>query len=155
MTREDELSEVGTNAIQDWTPNTDATLYDRDSIVTRTLEAGGKNTGQAVCEDFSLWGIYDILITPKLPMLATKLPSADASVQALMENAAGVSLNTSAFNLIGLPALNLPVGFLPSLVEGKTKLPIGRQIISKNYGETEVYKAAHAWENNNDWHTFA
>ncbi|WWC94250.1 hypothetical protein V866_001090 [Kwoniella sp. B9012] len=72
-----------------------------------------------------------------------------------MENAAGVSLNTSAFNRTGLPALSLPVGFLPSLVDGKTKLPVGKQIISKNYEEAEIYKVAHAWENNKDWHTCA
>ncbi|WWC57819.1 uncharacterized protein I303_100354 [Kwoniella dejecticola CBS 10117] len=100
-------------------------------------------------------GKYDVLITPTLPMLATKLPSPDASIRELMENAAGVSLNTSAFNLTGLPALSLPVGFLPSLVDGTTQLPVGMQIISKNYGEVEIYKAAYAWESGIDWKSFA
>ncbi|WWC67121.1 uncharacterized protein I206_101028 [Kwoniella pini CBS 10737] len=98
---------------------------------------------------------YDILITPTLPMLPAKLPSPDASIRELMENAAGVSLNTSAFNLTGLPALSLPVAFLPSLVDGTTKLPVGMQIISKNYGEVEIYKAAYAWETNSDWRSFS
>ncbi|WVQ67602.1 uncharacterized protein L199_005805 [Kwoniella botswanensis] len=96
---------------------------------------------------------YDILIAPTLPIIPR--PSADASIRELMENAAGVSLNTSAFNLTGLLALSLPIGFLPSLVDGKTRLPVGMQIISKNYEEAEIYKAAHAWENDNDWHTCA
>lgn len=43
---------------------------------------------------------YDVLITPTCPMLAPKLPAADASVRELMENSAGVSMNTSAFNLV-------------------------------------------------------
>ncbi|WRT63404.1 uncharacterized protein IL334_000309 [Kwoniella shivajii] len=98
---------------------------------------------------------YDVLITPTLPMLPTKLPPQDASIRTLMENAAGVSLNTSAFNLTGLPALSLPIAFLPSRVDDKTQLPVGMQIVSKAYAEGTIYQAAYAWEKNFDWKTFA
>ncbi|WVW83102.1 hypothetical protein I302_105120 [Kwoniella bestiolae CBS 10118] len=41
---------VGTSYIEDWVPNTDAT------VVTRVLEAGGEITGKAVCENLSFFG---------------------------------------------------------------------------------------------------
>lgn len=43
---------------------------------------------------------YDVLIMPTTPFLAPKLPPPDAGVRELMVNSAGVSLNTSAFNLV-------------------------------------------------------
>jgi amidase len=43
---------------------------------------------------------YDVLITPTAPFLAPKLPLPDAGIRDLMVNSAGVSLNTSAFNLV-------------------------------------------------------
>ena len=50
---------------------------------------------------------YEILITPTLPYLAAKLPAADATLEELMINSAGVSLNTSAFNLVSFVDLYL------------------------------------------------
>ena len=44
---------------------------------------------------------YDVLITPALVYLPKKLPPRDASISQLMDNSNGVSLNTSAFNLVG------------------------------------------------------
>lgn len=41
---------LGTDFIDNWVPNTDAT------VVTRILEAGGKVLGKAMCENMSLWG---------------------------------------------------------------------------------------------------
>ncbi|WWD10152.1 hypothetical protein V865_008286 [Kwoniella europaea PYCC6329] len=41
---------VGTSYIDDWVPNTDAT------VATRVLEAGGEITGKAVCENLSFFG---------------------------------------------------------------------------------------------------
>lgn len=43
---------------------------------------------------------YDVLILPTMCFLAPKLPSTDAGIRDLMINSAGVSLNTSAFNLV-------------------------------------------------------
>ncbi|KAH8658256.1 amidase signature domain-containing protein [Xylariales sp. PMI_506] len=85
---------------------------------------------------------YDVLITPTMPMLPPKLPAAGSTIREYMTNSIGVSLNTSAFNLTGMPALSLPVGFLPSL------------IVSKFYEEATIYRVAHAWEQAFDWKTF-
>ncbi len=43
---------------------------------------------------------YDVLITPTMVYLPQKLPPVDANIIELMQNSNGVSLNTSAFNLV-------------------------------------------------------
>ena len=43
---------------------------------------------------------YDVLVLPTMPFLAPKLPAEDASARELMVNSAGVSLNTSCFNIV-------------------------------------------------------
>jgi amidase len=43
---------------------------------------------------------YDVLVMPTRPFLPPKLPTEGASVKELMVNSAGVSLNTSAFNIV-------------------------------------------------------
>ncbi|RSH89580.1 hypothetical protein EHS25_002131 [Saitozyma podzolica] len=98
---------------------------------------------------------YDVLVLPTLPFLAPKLPAENASVAELMINSAGVSLNTSAFNLTGMPALSLPVGFLPHPQDESARLPVGMQIVGKFYAEPTIYRVAYAWEQANDWKTFA
>lgn len=55
----------------------------------------------------------------------------------------------------GLPALSVPVGFLPSLVEPHPKLPVGMQIVSKLYHEATIYRVAYAWEQAVDWKEFS
>ncbi|KAL7420218.1 hypothetical protein Q5752_005185 [Cryptotrichosporon argae] len=98
---------------------------------------------------------YDVLITPTVPMLAQPLPRAGASPAELMVNSAGLSLNTSAFNITGLPALSLPIGFLGSTHDDSVRLPVGMQIVSRFYGEDKIYRVAYAWEQAYDWKTFA
>ncbi|KAH8887934.1 amidase signature enzyme [Thozetella sp. PMI_491] len=97
---------------------------------------------------------YDVLILPTMPFLAPKLPAEDASVRDQMVNSAGVSLNTSAFNITGLPALTIPVGFLPHTLDASAKLPVGMQIVGKFYSEPTLYRVAYSWEQANDWKTF-
>ncbi|ORY30836.1 amidase signature domain-containing protein [Naematelia encephala] len=98
---------------------------------------------------------YDVLVMPTTPMLAPRLPPKDSNVTELMKNSAGVSLNTSAFNLTGQPALSLPVGFLPSPSDPSVRLPVGMQIVGKFYAEPTIYRVAYAWEQAFDWKTFA
>ncbi|KAK8076192.1 amidase signature enzyme [Apiospora phragmitis] len=97
---------------------------------------------------------YDVLVAPTMPFLPPKLPAGDASIKELMQNSAGASLNTSAFNITGMPTLSLPVGFLPSLVEPHPKFPVGMQIVSKFYKEATIYRVAYAWEQAVDWKVF-
>lgn len=50
-----------------------------------------------------------------------------------------------------MPALSLPVGFLPSDDENKVMLPVGMSLVGKWYDEATIYRAAYAWEQANDW----
>ena len=49
------------------------------------------------------------------------------------------------FNVIGCPALVLPVGFTES------GLPLSMQIVGRAFDEPTVYRAAHAYEQATDW----
>ena len=49
------------------------------------------------------------------------------------------------FNVIGCPALVLPVGFTES------GLPLSMQIVGRAFDESTVYRAAHAYEQATDW----
>lgn len=51
-------------------------------------------------EYLSALGEYDVLITPTLPYVAQRLPAEGAGIEEMMENSAGVSINTSPFNLV-------------------------------------------------------
>jgi amidase len=53
-----------------------------------------------------------------------------------------------------MPALSLPVGFLPSLLDEQVRLPVGMQIVGKWYSEATIYRVAYAWEQAFDWKTF-
>jgi len=51
-------------------------------------------------------------------------------------------------NLAGLPALSVPCGFVN---EGGKDLPVGLQMIGKPLDEATMLKAAHAFEQSNEW----
>jgi amidase len=67
----------------------------------------------------------------------------------------GIAVNTSQFNLVGNPAMTVPIGFLPdlSLVEAdpNVKLPVGMQLIGRLHGEMEILKIGYAFEKMYDW----
>lgn len=53
---------------------------------------------------------------------------------------------TCPMNIAGIPAISLPCGFT------KNKLPIGFQIVGPHVSEHLIYKVAHAYESNTNWH---
>jgi aspartyl-tRNA(Asn)/glutamyl-tRNA(Gln) amidotransferase subunit A len=53
---------------------------------------------------------------------------------------------TISANLSGIPAISLPCGFT------KAGLPVGLQILAKAFGEETLFRAAHAYEQNTEWH---
>jgi aspartyl-tRNA(Asn)/glutamyl-tRNA(Gln) amidotransferase subunit A len=52
---------------------------------------------------------------------------------------------TIPVNLAGVPAISVPCGFLNGL-------PLGLQIIGKHFDESTIYRVAHAFEQNTDYH---
>ena len=54
---------------------------------------------------------------------------------------------TIPVNLAGLPGMSVPCGFT------STGLPIGLQLIGKQWDEETLFKTASAYESATDWHT--
>jgi aspartyl-tRNA(Asn)/glutamyl-tRNA(Gln) amidotransferase subunit A len=52
---------------------------------------------------------------------------------------------TLPINIAGVPAISIPAGFADGL-------PIGMQIIGKPFGEENILKIAHAYQQATDWH---
>jgi amidase len=87
---------------------------------------------------------YDLLLMPTLPMKATPLPPPDAPLALYCQRAFEMLANTSPFDVTGHPAMSVPCG----MSEG---LPVGMMLISRHYGESTIYQAAHAFEQLRDW----
>jgi len=79
---------------------------------------------------------YDILLTPTSPTTAFKI--GEMANDPLAMYLADVA--TIPVNLAGLPAISIPCGV------SKDNLPIGLQIIAKNFDEATMIKAAHYFE---------
>ena len=90
---------------------------------------------------------YDLLMMPTLPMKATPLPPANASLALWCQRGFEMLPNTCPFDVTGHPAMSIPCGMSDGL-------PIGMMLIGKHYGETIIYRAAHAFEQLGDWRNF-
>ncbi|MFO1039865.1 MAG: amidase [Geminicoccaceae bacterium] len=89
-------------------------------------------------------GKYDLLLMPTVPMVATKLPEADAPLPEILARAFEMIPNTAPFDATHHPAMSLPCG----TVDG---LPVGLMLIGRMYDESTIYRAAHAFEQGVNW----
>jgi amidase len=87
---------------------------------------------------------YDLLLMPTLPMRATKIPEAGAPRADVIARAFEMLGNTAPFDVTGHPAMTLPCGMSDGL-------PAGLMLIGKHFGESTIYRAAHAFERSHDW----
>jgi Asp-tRNA(Asn)/Glu-tRNA(Gln) amidotransferase A subunit family amidase len=87
---------------------------------------------------------YDLLMTPTTPTVAFDL---GRDVPAELEGANIVSwvAYTYPFNLCGLPAASVPCGF------SQAGLPVGLHIVGRALGETDILRAAAAFEAARPW----
>ena len=81
----------------------------------------------------------DLLVMPTLPMKATPLPAADASIEEGVARGLEMINNTAPFDVTGHPAMTVPCG----LSDG---LPVGMMLVGRKWDETTVLRAAHAFE---------
>ncbi len=88
---------------------------------------------------------YDLLLTPTMPLPAFSLGS-DTPIGADGASWDDWSPFTYPFNLTGQPAATVPCGFTSS------GLPVGLQIVGRNYDEVNVLRAAYAFEAANPAH---
>jgi aspartyl-tRNA(Asn)/glutamyl-tRNA(Gln) amidotransferase subunit A len=88
-----------------------------------------------------LWSALDeadVLLTPTMPMTATRIGGPD-----------GVAYSTRftyPFNLAGFPALSIPGGF------DRSGLPIGLQLAAQPWQEGLLLRVGHAYQSATDWH---
>jgi amidase len=90
---------------------------------------------------------YDLLLMPTLPIKAKPIPAPGAPLSEVIERAFEMIGNTAPFDASGHPAMSVPVG----LCDG---LPVGMMLIGKHWGESTIYRAAHAFEQSGDWKNF-
>ncbi len=84
----------------------------------------------------------DVLATPVAPSTAFRIGERMADPLAMYLT----DICTTGISLAGLPAVSVPCGF-----DG-AGLPIGLQIVGRPFGEAEVLRAAHAYEQATEWH---
>ncbi|MBW4083788.1 Asp-tRNA(Asn)/Glu-tRNA(Gln) amidotransferase subunit GatA [Paenibacillus sp. S150] len=84
---------------------------------------------------------YDVVIGPAAPTTAFKLGSQTEDPLTMYLN----DILTIPVSLAGIPAVSIPCGF----AEG---LPVGLQIIGKEFDESTMLRVAHAFEQHTDHH---
>jgi amidase len=87
---------------------------------------------------------YDLLLMPTLPLTATPIPDENAPIPEILQRGFEMIINTAPFDVTGHPAMSLPCGLADDL-------PVGLMLIGRHYGETTIYRAAHAYEQGVDW----
>ena len=85
---------------------------------------------------------FDVILGPTAPGTAPLLGS---SLSDPLKMYLG-DIYTISANLAGLPALSMPCGF------DRGGLPIGAQLIGPALGDLAVLDAAHAYQQETDWH---
>jgi aspartyl-tRNA(Asn)/glutamyl-tRNA(Gln) amidotransferase subunit A len=91
----------------------------------------------------------DALLTPTLPLVAPRVVDLErpVSIQGREEEAGAALLRlTFPFNLSGQPALTVPCGF------STTGMPIGLQVVGRQFDDATVLRVGHAYQRDTDWH---
>jgi amidase len=91
---------------------------------------------------------FDVLLMPTLPQKATPIPAPGASVAEVCQRAFEMIPNTAPFNATGHPAMSVPCGMSDGL-------PVGMMLIGRHWEEPTIYRAAHLFEQAQDWKTLA
>jgi len=83
----------------------------------------------------------DLLLMPTSPTPAFKLgENTDDPMKMYLED-----IYTVILNLAGVPGMSVPCGFA-------NNLPVGMQLIAKQFSEEKIFQAAHAYEQANGWY---
>jgi aspartyl-tRNA(Asn)/glutamyl-tRNA(Gln) amidotransferase subunit A len=94
-------------------------------------------------QDFDkVFGDFDCIIAPTSPTSAFKIGE---RVQDPLKMYLS-DIYTISVNLAGIPAISIPCGFT------KKGLPVGLQIMAKPFNEELLFRVAHTFEQNTDWH---
>lgn len=89
-----------------------------------------------------VFGDFDCIVSPTSPSPAFKIGERTADPLKMYLS----DIYTISVNLAGIPAISIPCGFT------KKGLPVGLQIMAKPFDEEMLFKVAHTFEQNTDWH---
>jgi amidase len=89
---------------------------------------------------------FDLLAMPTTPMKATPLPDANAPREEYHLRATEPTPNTMPFNITHHPAMSMPCGVSDGL-------PVGMMLVGRHWRESDIYRAAYAFEQADDWRT--
>lgn len=84
----------------------------------------------------------DALLTPTAPTTAFKIGEKVNDPLSMYLS----DICTISANLSGIPAISIPCGF------SKSGLPVGMQILAKPFAEEMIFRIAHHYEQNTEWH---
>jgi len=94
-------------------------------------------------QDFDkVFDAFDCIVAPTSPTPAFKI--AERTLDPLKMYLSDIY--TISANLAGLPAISIPCGFT------KKGLPVGLQIMAKPFNEELLFRVAHTFELNTEWH---
>ncbi|CAK7240815.1 MAG: hypothetical protein STHCBS139747_002263 [Sporothrix thermara] len=100
---------------------------------------------------------FDLLVMPTTQMLTIRTMTREqkaaerAGPLRLINRNMGVTYNTAPFDFSGHPALSLPVGFASPADDPMVKLPVGMQLVGRQYEDGLCLQAAAVWERENEW----
>lgn len=86
----------------------------------------------------------DLLLMPTTPMKATVLPLPDVDRATNLGLAFSPLTNTVPFDNTHHPAMSVPCGMSDGL-------PVGMMLIGRHFDDSTIYRAAHAFEQHEDW----
>ena len=111
--------------------------YYRKALQVRTL----------LREDFAkAFEQVDVIATPTTPNPAFKLgeKTSDPLTMYLED------IYTVSANLVGIPGVSIPCGFIE---QDAQQLPVGLQLLGPMWGEEQILRTAHFYQQATDWHT--
>ncbi|MDD2751610.1 MAG: Asp-tRNA(Asn)/Glu-tRNA(Gln) amidotransferase subunit GatA [Candidatus Omnitrophica bacterium] len=85
---------------------------------------------------------FDCILTPTSPTAAFKIAEKTSDPLKMYLS----DIYTISVNLAGIPAISLPCGLT------KNGLPVGLQILAKPFAEEMLFRVAHTYEQNTEWH---
>ena len=96
---------------------------------------------QLIKNDFdAAFETVDVIVGPTSPHTAFSLGATTDPVKMYLED-----IYTISVNLAGLPGISIPTGF-------GGNLPIGMQIIGKEFAEAKLLNVAHQYQQVTEWH---
>jgi amidase len=81
---------------------------------------------------------------PTTPIKATPLPDGDAPREEIVDKALNMIANTASFDITHHPAMAIPCGMSDGL-------PVSVMLVGRQFDESTIYRAAHAFEQSGDW----